>query len=195
MDILTGRQVLASRRSRARASPNRRRRGAVLLSLALTLVAGAGAWGLFVRLDAPGTHDAGRRAIPGGSLIVSQFWPEVMAHAMPGMNVPDEVRPGYRRIALEVTIEATDGRPLVFRAQTLSLTARGMAPTRPVRAQPDQAVIPAGTALSARIVYDVPADAADLALLVEGAEVPLIPANLDGHPDDAVDDRAHAEGP
>lgn len=182
------------RRERVSHTP-RPSRASIVLASATALVLLVGAWGIAARPGSPTSHDPTRLEVPGGVLTVSQVWPEVMAHAMSGMAVPDEVPPGHRRVALEVTVEALDDGPLRYRAQDLRLEGTGMRPVRATRAQPDEAAIPAGAALAARLVFDVPVDAADLALRTEDSAGRLEIGETIQHEDDGIPGAAHEDEP
>jgi hypothetical protein len=92
-------------------------------------------------------------------------------HAMPGMGSDDDpVAEGNRRVTVELTLEATGREPLRFSVSDFALrTGEGPA-LAPHRSLLPETEMPAGTALSGVLVFDVPSDATRGQLSYDGGD-------------------------
>ena len=157
--------------------------GALVLVMFVAGVFATGAWGLATASTPPPSPalvaSPGEPVeVAGGSLIVDQVLPEKMApmqmdkFAKTGMNmsgmVSDMTPEGKRRFNVEVTL-AAGGRALEYEADDFRVSAQGMRPIPPLRDKLVEGTIPAGNAVSGTLVFQVPEEAEQLSLSLDGS--------------------------
>ncbi len=151
--------------------------GLVLLAAAGAL--SAGAWGFFANLDARGVPAGIGEPVhvSGGILRVERVMPEQMADmqagkfGQSGMSMSatgmDMAAEGQRRFTVELTLAAKD-RVVSYAAEDFRITGEGLKEAEPIRHQLEGGTLPAGSAVSATMVFQAPEDAEDLALSFDG---------------------------
>lgn len=117
-------------------------------------------------------------AVEGGSMRVDAYTPEHMAHpqtgkfAASGMSMSamgvDMAAEGKERFAVEVTLAADEGGALSYSPDDFLVSGKGFEKASPVRHQLGGGTVPAGSAVSGNLVFEVPDDAKDLALGFDG---------------------------
>lgn len=201
--------------ARRRVRPTRTVR--FLLTLLTLTVLAAGGWGLSSALSADAPFRTARIgeqvAVPGGFLLVDKVTPEHMAamqsgkFAAGGMDMSsmgmDMAPEGTRRFAVDVTL-AAEGGDLSYSPEDFRVTGEGMKKeTYPIRHRLGASVIPAGSAVSGNLVFQVPEAAKELVLSFGDAggrqqvALDLGPASQDNaHPYGAAQphDAEHADG-
>jgi Domain of unknown function (DUF4352) len=163
----------------------------------LTVVAAlaATAWGVIYSLaaEAPPARVGETVEVPGGLLRVDSVSPEHMASmqmgkfaqaGMAGMSSMgmDMAPEGQRRFVVDVTLGAKDG-DLSYSPEDFSISGEGVKQSAPIRDQLDSGTIPAGSAISGRLVFQVPEETTKLMLSFgdEGQKVALNLNESDAH--------------
>lgn len=116
---------------------------------------------------------------PDGSMLVRTVIPwSSSEHTMAGMQVPDPVPKGRRRVIVDVTLRADAGRSLAYRPEAFAVTADGLGRTAPHWASPGIPRVAPGAQATVSVVFEVPASVAGLVLEIDGADgrVALEPA-------------------
>ena len=142
-----------------------------VLVVGLIATVAAGTWGLMLdRGEEEHHHGSLERAewvpIPGGQFAVLDLHDKTPAHAssMQGMqSMADPVPAGYRRLTVNVSLAATDG-DLSLRPGDFRVSGPGLRPTRPIRAQIGDGIVPHDTVLTGELTYDVPLESRGLRL-------------------------------
>lgn len=165
--------------------------GLVVLALGTVV---AGVWGVTSpREGAAHGHGIGHETphgrvapIAGGFMRVEGVEEVGLKHAMPGMTV-DTVPPGYRRLNVQVTLVA--GAQPLRTDQDFVLSGKGASSRGPTRRQIATALVPAGTAVTGLLTFQVPERAVGLRLGVRGAAgsvaLPPVGSRTDAHLGDA----------
>jgi hypothetical protein len=188
-----------------------------LITLLTLTVLAAGAWGLSSALGAEAPTPTARIgepvAVPGGFLLVDKVTPEHMAamrsgkFAASGMNMSgmgmDMAPEGTRRFAVDITL-AAEGGDLSYSPEDFRVTGEEMKKeAHPIRHRLGASTIPAGSAVSGSLVFQVPEAAKELVLSLGDAggrqqvALDLGPASQDGaHPHGAAEQHGgeHADG-
>lgn len=170
--------VLASGHENEKVLRRRRRVGGLLLALAVVAAVVAGGWGVVSSLaGAPPARIGEAAEVPGGILRVDRVTPEHMApmqmknFAKKGMSmsgmVPDMTPKGQRRFNVDVTLAAEKGG-LGYSEDQFRLTGEGVKETGPLRSKLGSGQIPAGSAISNTLVFQVPEKADNLVLSFDG---------------------------
>ena len=164
---------------RPTAGRGRRVRDLALALLAAGVVAG-GTWGLLVPREAPHTAHvpAGLATVQlsDGTLRVEGLVDKQVGHVMPGMGVAEDVAVGKRRIAVNVTLGATEGRSLAYSRRDFVVSGPGVEPVVPVAGQLDAGALTPGQALSGSLSFDVPKDSTMLSLQFRSTAPVALPA-------------------
>lgn len=172
----------------------RRLFGGLLLALAVSATLLVGGWGVISSLaaGAPPARIGEAAEVPGGILRVEEVTPENMApmqmgkFANKGMsmsgNIPDMTPDGQRRFNVDITLASAESGVLSYSMEDFRLTGEGMKATGPLRSKIGSGKIPAGSAVSNTLVFQVPEKAKDLTLSFGGGRpVALdLPASKDG---------------
>jgi hypothetical protein len=117
--------------------------------------------------------------VPDGTMLVRSVIPwSASEHTMAGMQVPDPVPKGRRRVIVDVTLRADAGRSLAYRPEAFAVTADGLGRTAPHWASPGVERVVPGAQATVSVVFEVPASVAGLVLEMDGADgrVALEPA-------------------
>jgi Domain of unknown function (DUF4352) len=145
---------------------------------ALTVLAALAAtgWGVIYSLaaEAPPARVGETVEVPGGLLRVDSVAPEHMASmqmgkfaqaGMAGMSSMgmDMAPEGQRRFVVDVTLGAKDG-DLSYSPEDFSISGEGVKQSAPIRQQLDSGTIPAGSAISGSLVFQVPEETTKLML-------------------------------
>lgn len=159
--------------------------GLLLAAVALAAVA-AGVWALLPSSSPPAAMGE-TVEVAGGTLRVDAVTPETMApmqadkFAASGMNMSamgmDMAPEGERRFTVEVTLEASGG-DLGYAAEDFRVEGEGTEPSAPIRGTPESATVPDGAAVSGTLLFQVPEEAKDLTLVLDGGR----PVALDAGP-------------
>jgi hypothetical protein len=178
----------------------RRRVGAGLLALAVLFALGSGLWGT-LNPSAGSPVPVGEAVeVSGGEFRVAAVLPEHMEHmqagrfagadmgGMAGMGV-DMTPEGYRRLTVEVTLAAGE-EPIRYARERFRVSGPELAETPPMRGELAEGVVPAGSAVSGVLVFQVPKETAgELYLNFDGSRsVDLIAPAGPGSP---LPDRPH----
>lgn len=170
------------------------RRRLVLALLVAAVVAGllAGGWGA---ASAWRTHSAVPASpgtpvdVPGGLLQVDRVVPEGMDHnpGMPDDMMPDPIPEGHRRVHVHVTLRAEDAGGLAYGPERFTLVGDGMGAVSPRADQLGTGHAPVGSVLSGVLIFELPQDATELALRMDGGRQPAALKleggdGHDGHP-------------
>lgn len=160
-------------------------RQALLAAAAVAVVVG-GVWGVLTPREAGHPHPPASPAaaaptvdVPGGVLRLDGLADKTVGQAMQGMNMPDDVPVGLRRFAVNVTLATTGDEPLRYTERDFTVQGPGVAPVVPVRSDFDSGAVPAGTALSGSITFEVPDDVTAVGLRFRDSAmlpVPPLPA-------------------
>lgn len=177
-----------------RARVGRARVGVVLLFLAVAATLAAGVWGVASSLGAE-AEPAGVGepvAVSGGTFVVDRSAPEHMAPmkmggfakqgmnmAMPqkGMDMPPE---GMERFTVDVTLAAGEDGALGFSEEDFTLQGEGMGEVAPHRSALGSGEVPAGSAVSGTMNFQVPEEAENLALSFDGGRAVALDAGTGG---------------
>ena len=175
-------------------SPARRRLARGLVALAACAALAAGAWGAFSSLSsgAPAASVGEPVPIDGGRMVVESVAPEHMApmkmgkFAASGMNMAstgmDMAPEGYRRFSAQVSLSSNEQQGLSYSPRSFTVTGSRMREATPIRSQLGSGEIPAGGTVSGTLVFQVPEDAASLALGLDGSRsVSLDPGPAQEH--------------
>lgn len=172
--------VLASGHGNERVLRRRRRVGGLLLTLAVVAAVVAGGWGVVSSLaaGAPPARIGEAAEVPGGILRVDKVTPEHMApmqmknFAKKGMSmsgmVPDMTPKGQRRFNVDVTLAAEESGGLGYSEDQFRVAGEGVKETGPLRSKLGSGEIPAGSAISNTLVFQVPEKADNLVLSFDG---------------------------
>jgi hypothetical protein len=157
---------------------------------ALTVLAAlvATGWGVIYSLlntEAPPARVGETVEVPAGLLRVDSVAPEHMASmqmgkfakaGMGGMSSMgmDMAPEGQRRFVVDLTLGAKDG-DLSYSPEDFSISGEGVKHSAPIRDQLDSGTLPAGSAISGRLVFQVPEETTKLMLGFgdDGQEVAL----------------------
>lgn len=154
--------------------------GGLLLALAVTVALVVGGWGMISSLaaGAPPARIGEPVEVPGGLLRVEEVTPENMApmqmgkFANQGMSmsgsIPDMTPDGQRRFSVDVTLASAESGSLGYSTEDFRLTGEGMKETGPLRSKIGAGSIPAGSAVSGTLVFQVPEKAKDLEMSFDG---------------------------
>jgi len=154
------------------------RRATVALGALLAALLVLGAALLGTRHAPVGHHGAADAvALKGGLLRVDAVTPDrpMRMAGMPmgsGPNMKD-VPKGFRRFTVSVTLVAGDGDGLRVSPASFRVSARGVAPRRPIDDDTDVVVVPPRTSFPRELTFDVPQVARDVRLTVQGGEHPV----------------------
>jgi len=166
-------QVLATDTGQTHAP--RPRLGRALMIVALQLVLVAGVWGLFIDRGGDGAASLPASigdvvSIPGGQMRVDSVLPwATVDHNMPGMQVPDAVPAGKRRVMVDVTLGAKPGGPVTYRPGLFSVSGTRAAQTAPYWGTPGLESIAPGANATVTLVFDVPKESTGLLLAMKGS--------------------------
>jgi hypothetical protein len=166
-------------------------------AFALTVLAAlaAAGWGVIYSLatEAPPARVGEMVEVPGGLLRVDNVTPEHMASmqmgkfaqaGMGGMSSMgmDMAPEGERRFVVDVTLGAQDG-DLSYSPEDFRISGEGVKQGAPIREQLDSGTIPAGSAISGSLVFQVPEETAELVFGFgdEGQKVILNLDDSDAH--------------
>lgn len=153
--------------------------GAILLALAVAAVFVAGGWGVISSLTtgAPPANIGESVEVSGGLMRVDSVEPEHMASmqskkfSASGMNMSsmgvDMVPDGYRRFTVDVSLVA-QSQSISYAPEDFQVSAEGVKPSGPIRAQLEKGTIEAGEAVSGSLVFQVPDKAPGLKLDFDG---------------------------
>lgn len=179
-------------------SPSRRRIARGLVTLAACAALAAGVWGAFSSLSsgAPAANVGEPVRIDGGSMVVESVTPEHMApmkmgkFAASGMSMAstgmDMAPEGYRRFTAQVSLASEERQALSYSPRSFTVTGSRMREATPIRSQLGSGEIPAGGTVSGTLVFQVPEDAASLALGLDGRRsVGLDPGPAQDHGHDS----------
>lgn len=154
--------------------------GGLLLALAVSATLLVGGWGVISSLaaGAPPARIGEAAEVPGGILRVEEVTPENMApmqmgkFANKGMsmsgNIPDMTPDGQRRFNVDVTLASAESGLLSYSMDDFRLTGEGMKETGPLRSKIGSGKLPAGSAVSNTLVFQVPEKAKDFTLSFDG---------------------------
>lgn len=157
----------------------RRGLGTAVLTLLVVLTT---TWGLGADRTGAGDGDV---AVDGGVLRLDAVRGELLQHdlmPMPAGMMPDAVPDGHVRIWLDLTLAATESTTSWAPEDFTLRGPRGLAaPVRRTSVEP--VVVPAGSAATFALQFEVPAGIEDLELHVEGARrtLPLTVDPQDQH--------------
>lgn len=170
---MTARVAAGSRaevRRVAESGSTRHRVAAALVTLALGVTIAAAGWGLLSALAPHETAaDPQVLTLAGGEIHVGAERADVMAHTtMPGMAVPDPLPEGQRRFRVALTLVGLRGEGIVYSPEMFAVSGRGLAPTPP-KPPAQSGVVPPGMSASIVLLFQVPEDATDLSLSVDGS--------------------------
>lgn len=141
-----------------------------LLVGALVVTAVVAGWGLARSLAPHVMAPPDVLRLPGGEIHVGSERPDVMAHTtMPGMAVPDPLPEGMRRFRVGLTIVGLDGEGVAYSTEMFAVSGPGVHATRPKALGAGSGVVPPGMAASIVLLFEVPEDAIDLSLSVDGS--------------------------
>jgi hypothetical protein len=160
----------------------------VLTVVAALAAAGGGVIYSLLNTEAPPARVGEMVEVPGGLLRVDGVSPEHMASmqmgkfaqaGMAGMSSMgmDMAPEGQRRFVVDVTLGAKDG-DLSYSPEDFSISGDGVKQSAPIRDQLDSGTIPAGSAISGRLVFQVPEETTKL-MLSFGDEGQKVALNLD----------------
>lgn len=155
---------------------SRARMGRAALVIGIQVVVFAGFWGVFLvhgRGDqqVPVVAASVREAVPvpGGSMTVEDVLPwGTIDHNMAGMQIPDPVPAGKRRVLVDVTLRAID-RPLTYRPAAFNLSGRTMSAIEPWWGTPGVDNVAKGAQTTVTLAFDVPKSATGLQLGLQGS--------------------------
>lgn len=154
--------------------------GGLLLALAVSATLLVGGWGVISSLaaGAPPAQIGEAAEAPGGVVRVDRVTPEHMApmqmknFAKKGMSmsgmVPDMTPKGQRRFSVDVTLAAEESGGLSYSEDQFRITGEGVKETGPMRSKIGSGKIPAGSAISNTLVFQVPEKADNLVLSFDG---------------------------
>jgi Domain of unknown function (DUF4352) len=156
----------------------------------------AAGWGVIYSLlntEAPPARVGEPVEVPGGLVRVDSLAPEHMASmqmgkfakaGMGGMSSMgmDMAPEGQRRFVVDVTLGAKDG-DLSYSPEDFSISGEGVKHSAPIRDQLDSGTLPAGSAISGSLVFQVPEETTKLMLGFgdEGQKVALNLNESDAH--------------
>ncbi len=166
-------------------------------AFALTVLAAfaAAGWGvIYSSLNtAPPARVGETVEVQGGLLRVDSVSPEHMApmqmgkfaqSGMPGMSSMgmDMAPEGQKRFVVDVTLGADNGE-LSYSPEDFRISGEGVEQSAPIRAELDSGTIPAGSAISGSLVFQVPEETKELLLGFgdEGQKVALTLDESDAH--------------
>lgn len=163
----------------AQATPSQRLLGLLLLSAAVALVVGAGAWGLSVPRD--DSHDVAPLPVAtvelaDGTVRIDGLVDKQVGHLMPGMASTNDAPAGMRRFSVNVTLAARSGAAFAYSAADFAVSGEGTAAAGPVDAQLGDGSLPAGRALTGTLTFDVPEKATRLLLQFRQTRPVALPA-------------------
>lgn len=154
-----------------------------LLAFATVAVIAAGVWGLLSALSqqAPPARTGETVGVPGGLLRVDKIIPEHIAPmqmdkfanaGMSGMSSMgmDMAPKGQQRFAVEVTLTSGENTSLSYSAKDFELTGEGLKTAELIRSQLSAGTIASGSAISGKLVFQVPEKARDLMLSFKDGE-------------------------
>jgi hypothetical protein len=161
----------------ARTGERRRRTANILLALFVVAVLAAGGWGLSGTLatESPPARVGEAVQVPGGLMSVDRAYPWHMApmqmgkFANAGMNMSgpsnmDMPPEGQRRLNVEFTLRADSGAGLSYSSEDFRISGEGMKETGPYQSKLGTGTVPAGSAVSGSMVFQVPEEASKLML-------------------------------
>jgi len=109
-----------------------------VVSLVTAGVVAGGTWGLLTPRDAHDEGHAGHAAasvatlsLPDGTLRVDGLVDKQVGHVMAGMSTAQDVPPGMRRLAVNVSLGATGDRPLTYGLRDFTVSGPGVQPVVP----------------------------------------------------------------
>jgi hypothetical protein len=149
----------------------------LLLVLFVVAVLAAGGWGLFGSLatESPPARLGEAVQVPGGLMSVDRAYPWHMApmqmgkFANAGMNMGgstnmDMPPEGQRRLNVAFTLRAEAGAGLSYSSEDFRISGEEMKETGPYQSKLEAGAVPAGSALSGSLIYQVPEEARNLML-------------------------------
>jgi len=159
----------------------------------------AAGWGVIYSLlntEAPPARVGETVEVPGGLVRVDSVSPEHMASmqvgkfaqaGMAGMSSMgmDMAPEGQRRFVVDVTLGTKDG-DLSYSPEDFNISGEGVKKSAPIRDQLDSGTIPAGSAISGTLVFEVPEETTKL-MLSFGDDGQKVALNLN-------DSGAHSHG-
>jgi Domain of unknown function (DUF4352) len=161
----------------ARTGGWRRRMANLLLVLFVVAVLAAGGWGLYGSLanENPPARLGETVEVPGGLMSVDRAYPWHMApmqmgnFANAGMNMAgstnmDMPPEGQRRLNVEVTLRAESGADLSYSSEDFLINGEGVKETGPYESKLGAGKVPAGSAVSGSMTFQVPEEASKLML-------------------------------
>jgi Domain of unknown function (DUF4352) len=161
----------------ARTGEWRRRTANILLALFVVAVLAAAGWGLSGSLatESPPARLGEAVEVPGGLMSVDRAYPWHMApmqmgnFANAGMNMAGSTKmdmppEGQRRLNVELTLRAESGVGLSYSSEDFRISGEGMKETGPYQSKLGAGTVPAGSAVSGSMTFQVPEEASKLML-------------------------------
>ncbi len=150
----------------------------IILALAVLGALAAGYWGLFAIQQRSDNENAAAIGevieVPGGEARVDGVFPEIIEPLHTDhSNLPDPVPEGYRRFTVQVTLLGLSAQGLRYSPDSFTVTAEGMEPTGPRRANIEsgrQSVVPEGMGRTVSLLFQAPEDVDQLHLSFKGGE-------------------------
>lgn len=159
----------------ARTGEWRRRMANLSLVLFVVAVLAAGGWGLYGTLatETPPARLGEAVEVPGGLMSVDRAYPWHMApmqmgnFANAGMNMAGSTKmdmppEGQRRLNVEFSLRAESGADLSYSSEDFRISGEGMKETGPYQSKLGAGTVPAGSAVSGSITFQVPEKANNL---------------------------------
>jgi hypothetical protein len=169
-----------------------------LASLILSLLAAAtillGAWGVVSSFgEGPAPAAPGEEvAVGDGFLRVDSVTPERMApmqsgkFAANGMSMSamgmDMAPEGKKRVSVEVTLAGGEEESLAYSPEDFRVSGEGFEPSAPIRHKLEAGEVPAGSAVSGSLVFEVPEESENLLVEFDGGRPVALDLSNTGEP-------------